>query len=107
VRRRPQELRVVLERVQERLAPADLLAAVQRHWRPAVGDEVADEAWPEAERAGRVTIRCRSSVWSAELTMLEETLLARLNQRLPRGRQARALKFVTATVSSRSPRSSS
>jgi predicted nucleic acid-binding Zn ribbon protein len=86
----------VLSGVQERLAPPDLLAAVQRHWRAAVGPQVADEAWPDGERHGQVTIRCRSAVWAAELTMLEESLLKKLNERLPRERQARALKFTAA-----------
>ena len=102
MRRQPRELGDVLGRVQERLAPPDLLAAVQRHWRAAVGDQVAEEAWPDGERDGRVTVRCRSAVWAAELTMLEESLLGQLNERLPRERQARALKFTVAPSRRRS-----
>jgi predicted nucleic acid-binding Zn ribbon protein len=96
MRRRPQELGRVLGRVQEQLAPPDLLAAVQRHWREAVGEQVAEESRPESERAGRVTVHCASAVWAAELTMLEQELLEQLNERLPRDRQARALKFTAA-----------
>ena len=102
MRRRPQELRPALDQLQERLAPPDLLAAVQRHWLPAVGEQVAEEAWPDGERGGSVTIRCRSAVWAAELTMLEETLLRQLNERLPGDRQVRALKFTAAPPSRRS-----
>ena len=103
MRRRPQELRSVLDRVQEQLAPPDRLAAVQRHWREAVGEQVAEESWPDGERNGVVSVRCRSSVWAAELTMLEEALLQELNERLPRDRQARALKFTAAPASGRAP----
>jgi len=91
----------VLGPVQESLAPPDLLAAVQRHWRAVAGDQVAEEAEPVAEDDGRVTIRCRSAVWAAELTMLEKALLEQLNERLPRERQARSLKFTTASSGAR------
>jgi predicted nucleic acid-binding Zn ribbon protein len=102
MRRPPRELGEVLGPLQERLAPPDLLAAVQRHWRKAVGEQVAEEAWPDSERGGHVTIRCRSAVWAAELTMLEERLLTELNERLPRERQVLALKFTAAPSRRRS-----
>jgi predicted nucleic acid-binding Zn ribbon protein len=106
MRRAPRELRDVLGSVQERLAPADRLAAVQQHWLEAVGEQVAQEAWPDGERGGVVTVRCRSAVWAAELTLLEEALLGQLNDRLPRERQARGLKFTAAPASGRSRSSS-
>jgi predicted nucleic acid-binding Zn ribbon protein len=102
MRRRPQELRRALGQIQDRLAPPDLLAAVQRHWREAVGEQVAEEAWPDGERDGRVTIRCRSAVWAAELTMLEAAFLEQLNERLSGGRQVLALKFTAAPRGRRS-----
>ena len=104
-RRRPQELRTILERVQEQIAPTDLLSSAQRHWREVVGDQVAEEAWPDRERGGSLTVRCRSAVWAAELTMLEETLLQQLNDRLPGERQVRSLKFTAAPASGRFPES--
>jgi predicted nucleic acid-binding Zn ribbon protein len=102
MRRAPKELRSVLATFQSQLAPPDRLAAIQQHWREAVGEEVAEEAWPDGERDGVVVVRCRSAVWAAELTMLEEALLGQLNERLPRERQACALKFTAAPSSSRS-----
>jgi predicted nucleic acid-binding Zn ribbon protein len=102
MRRRPQELRTALDQVQDRLAPPDLLAAVQRHWSEAVGEQVAEEAWPDGEHGGRVTIRCRSAVWAAELTMLEAVLLEQLNGRLSGDRQVLALKFTAGPRSRRS-----
>jgi predicted nucleic acid-binding Zn ribbon protein len=104
MRRAPQELREVLDRVQGELAPLDRLAAIQRHWREAVGDHIAAEAWPDGERDGLVIVRCRSSVWAAELTMLEGPLLGQLNERLPRERHARGLKFTAAPARGRRPR---
>jgi predicted nucleic acid-binding Zn ribbon protein len=80
--------------MQEELAPPGLLASVQRHWRPALGEQVAEEASPVSERAGVVTVRCRSSVWAAELTMMAETLRSELNASLGTDRQVLALKFV-------------
>jgi predicted nucleic acid-binding Zn ribbon protein len=105
-RRRPQELRTALDRWQAQIAPADLLSAAQSQWREAVGEQVAEEAWPDRERDGRLTVRCRSAVWAAELTMLEEALLGQLNQRLPKERQVRALKFTAAPAGDRFPGSS-
>ena len=75
----------------------------QSHWRAAVGAEVAEEAWPDRERAGQLTVRCRSAGWAAELTMLEETLRRQLNEWLPKDRQVRALKFTAAPASGRFP----
>jgi predicted nucleic acid-binding Zn ribbon protein len=91
--RRPRQLGSVLGQVQARLAPAGLLPGVQREWRQAVGEAIAAEAWPESERAGTVTVRCRSAVWAAELSMLAESLVEQLNRRLPEGRRVVALKF--------------
>jgi predicted nucleic acid-binding Zn ribbon protein len=98
MRRRPRDLSGVLGRMQDELAPPGLLSSVQRHWRSAVGDRVAEEAWPVAERLGVVTVRCRSSVWAAELAMMAETLRSELNAALERDRQVRGLKFETGLV---------
>jgi predicted nucleic acid-binding Zn ribbon protein len=92
----PRLLGAALGEVRERLAPPDLLGEVQARWRAVAGEQVAEEAWPDLERAGTVTVRCRSAVWAAELTMLARDLLERLNAELPRERQVRALKFTAA-----------
>jgi predicted nucleic acid-binding Zn ribbon protein len=91
----PRALADAIERLRRETAPPTLLAKVQERWSDAVGLPVAEEAMPVAERDGIVTISCRSAVWTAELSMLSETLLEGLNARLGEGRQVRALRFTT------------
>jgi predicted nucleic acid-binding Zn ribbon protein len=61
------------------LAPASGLAALQRAWPTAVGDVIAAEAHPSAERDGVVTVTCSSSVWAQELALMAPELTARVN----------------------------
>jgi predicted nucleic acid-binding Zn ribbon protein len=63
----------------EGLAPASGLAALQRVWRDAVGEVIAAQAHPAAEREGVVTVTCSSSVWAQELTLMAPDLTERLN----------------------------
>jgi len=81
------------------LRPATTLARVQEAWPAVAGEAVGAEAEPVSERAGTVTIRCRSSVWAQELQLLSGDLLARLNAALDRADghpSVTALRFVTA-----------
>jgi predicted nucleic acid-binding Zn ribbon protein len=80
VTRRPRPLADVLPDVRARLAPMTLLADVQARWAQVAGDQIASEAEPVAERAGVVTVRCSSSVWASELSMMSARLLGRLNE---------------------------
>ena len=64
------------------LAPASGLAAVQRAWPEAVGEVIADQAHPSADRDGVVTVTCASSVWAHELTLMGPELAGRLNASL-------------------------
>jgi predicted nucleic acid-binding Zn ribbon protein len=73
-----------LERVTSELAPATLLAEVQRAWAHAAGEAFAAQSQPVAERDGVVTVACTSAVWAQELDLLSEPVLERLNQRLGR-----------------------
>jgi predicted nucleic acid-binding Zn ribbon protein len=47
-----------------------------------VGGVVAVEAQPVAERAGTLTVACRSSAWASELELLAPELLDKLNRAL-------------------------
>ena len=80
----PRHLGAALEDLRERLAPATPLAAVQRVWAEVAGPAVAREAQPVSERAGTVTIACRSAVWAQELDLMSEELVERLNAALDR-----------------------
>lgn len=81
-RRGPHPLAPALERLRDGLAPETLLADVQRVWRAAVGDAIAVEAAPNAERAGVVTVSCSASVWAQELDLMAPQIVARVNELL-------------------------
>ena len=77
----------------ERGEPATLLAAVQRAWPGAVGEAIAREASPVAERSGVVTVACRSSTWAEELDLLRDQILARLRAELDDPEGLAGLRF--------------
>jgi predicted nucleic acid-binding Zn ribbon protein len=78
----PRPLSAALEDLRDRLAPATPLARVQRAWPQAAGPVIAAEATPVAERAGVVTVACRSAVWAQELDLLGPEIVERLNSAL-------------------------
>jgi predicted nucleic acid-binding Zn ribbon protein len=81
-RRTPVPVAGAVEALASRLEPLTTLSAVQRAWPEVAGAAVAAEAEPVSERAGVVTIACRSSVWAQELTLLAPDLVRRLNEAL-------------------------
>jgi predicted nucleic acid-binding Zn ribbon protein len=83
-RRAPRAVGAALEAVCDRLAPATLLAEVQRCWPEAAGEAFARQAEPIAERDGVVTVACGSGVWAQELDLLSERVVERLNEALGR-----------------------
>jgi predicted nucleic acid-binding Zn ribbon protein len=84
-RRSPRSLELAIERVRNDLAPATLLAEVQRVWPEAVGEAIAAEARPTGERAGVLTISCSASVWAQELDLMGPAIVERLNGSLESG----------------------
>jgi predicted nucleic acid-binding Zn ribbon protein len=92
-RRGPRPVGELVARFRREAAPPTLLASVQSCWAEAVGARVAGEATPVSERDGVVTVRCRSAVWAAELTMLSEELSNQLNELLAGGPLVKALRF--------------
>jgi predicted nucleic acid-binding Zn ribbon protein len=66
------------------LAPATLLAEVQRCWPAAAGEAFAAQATPVGERDGVITVACGSAVWAQELDLLSERVVERLNAALGR-----------------------
>jgi predicted nucleic acid-binding Zn ribbon protein len=96
----PRPLSEALKSITRDLEPNTPLARVQRAWRETAGATVNEEAEPVAERAGTVTVACRSSVWAQELSMLAPDLQERLNGALGAPAEApvvRELKFVVRT----------
>lgn len=93
-RRAPRPLATALAPLQEALAPATLLAQVQRAWPAVAGEAIAREASPVRERGGVVTIACSASVWAQELDLMAPLLLERLNAELANG-EVQRLRCVT------------
>lgn len=87
-RRAPRPLRSALEAATPEIAPQTTLARVQACWPEAVGAVIAGQAWPLAERDGRLTVGCRSATWASELELLAPELLGKLNAALGGGEQA-------------------
>jgi predicted nucleic acid-binding Zn ribbon protein len=54
-------------------------------WPQVVGSAIAEAALPVAERGGVLTVQCSAAVWSQELTMMGDELVARLNSALGEG----------------------
>jgi predicted nucleic acid-binding Zn ribbon protein len=87
----PHGIGAAVRAVRDRAAPATALAAVQRLWPEVVGEAIAAEAEPVAERDGVVRVSCRAAVWAQELELLGPELTDRLNARLER--PVTALRF--------------
>jgi predicted nucleic acid-binding Zn ribbon protein len=81
-RRAPRGLGSALESLTARVAPAGLLAEVQRAWPDVVGPTIAAQATPSGERDGVLTVNCRASVWAQELDLLGPELVTGLNAAL-------------------------
>jgi predicted nucleic acid-binding Zn ribbon protein len=81
-RRSPRPLGHALASLADDLAPQTLLADVQRAWPGAVGETIAAQAQPTAERGGVVTVSCAASVWAQELDLMAPQIIERLNDAL-------------------------
>jgi predicted nucleic acid-binding Zn ribbon protein len=93
----PRPLSEALDVLRRQLEPQTPLARVQRAWRATAGATVLEEAEPVSERAGTITVACRSSVWAQELSLLAPELAERLNEALeapPETPAVRELRFV-------------
>jgi len=71
-----------VQRLADDLAPSTPLSQIQRAWPAAVGDVIAANAQPVAERDGVVRVYCPQSVWSQEIDLMGEDLAASLNAAL-------------------------
>jgi predicted nucleic acid-binding Zn ribbon protein len=101
-RRAPRPLGIAVDALAQRLAPATLLADVQRVWDAAAGLGIASEAQPLSERDGTVTVLCSSAVWMQEIDLMGPVLVDALNDALGSER-VKAVRCV-ATAGRRGPR---
>lgn len=81
-RRSPRSMQAAFGALSDELAPATLLADVQRVWPATVGESIAAQAQPTGERGGVVTVSCAASVWAQELDLMAPQIIARLNAAL-------------------------
>jgi predicted nucleic acid-binding Zn ribbon protein len=95
-RRQPKPLGDALAAAVRPLAPATPLGAVQSVWAAAVGERLAAEATPVAERDGVVTVACGSATWAQELDLLAGQVLEKLRAELPEGVELTALRFTVS-----------
>ena len=92
-RRALRPLHPALERLASDLAPASVLADVQRAWPGVVGDVIAAQAAPVSECDGVLTVGCDAAVWASELDLMALAIVPRLNAAV--GREAiRSLRCV-------------
>jgi hypothetical protein len=75
----PRPVGAALDGITAALAPATLLAEVQRAWPEAAGEAFAGASEPVSERDGVIVVACTSAVWAQELDLLSERVIARLN----------------------------
>jgi predicted nucleic acid-binding Zn ribbon protein len=83
-RRGPRPVAIALTGVTDALAPATVLAEVQRAWPHAAGAAFGRACEPVRERDGVVTVACESSVWAQELDLMSERVVTALNAELGR-----------------------
>ena len=80
----PRPVGVALEALADALAPATLLAQVQRAWPEAAGEAFSNVSEPVGERDGVVVVACDGAVWAQELDLMSELVVGRLNAALGR-----------------------
>jgi predicted nucleic acid-binding Zn ribbon protein len=78
----PRPLGPAVAALAARLAPATLLADVQRVWEASAGPAIAAAAHPVSEREGTLTLRCTSAVWMQEIALMGPALAAEINAAL-------------------------
>lgn len=96
-RHAPRPIGSAIEQLAARAQPITGLAQVQRVWADAVGERIAREATPTAERDGVLTVSCRSSAWASDLDLLGPELVERVNALLGGARIVRLRCIATTT----------
>ncbi len=95
-RRAPRPIGAAIGEALERAEPETLLAAVQSVWAGAVGEAIARETTPVAERSGVITVACSTSAWAQELDLLTTRITEKVRSELPSGGGFEGLRFVVS-----------
>jgi predicted nucleic acid-binding Zn ribbon protein len=82
-RRSPRPLSLALQPQSGRWRPDSSLGLIQSVWQQAVGERIAAEAIPLAERNGLLTVSCSASVWAQELELSSGLIITRLCELAP------------------------
>lgn len=83
-RREPTRIDPVLETCLDRVLGTPGASAIWRVWEDAVGGAIARRAEPVRLRGRTLVVAVSSAPWMQELTLLKRTIVATLNDRLPR-----------------------
>jgi Dna[CI] antecedent, DciA len=87
---KPERIGDEVRRELSRFGPAEGMTEIVRAWPVAMGDQIAQNAWPSRlSRDGKLHVATSSSAWAFELAQLEPKLLERLSEvlgdRVPAG----------------------
>jgi predicted nucleic acid-binding Zn ribbon protein len=97
----PQPIGEEVRRELGRFGPQGSMGEIVAAWPAAVGQAIADNAWPaRVARDGTLHVATSSSAWAFELTQLEETVRARLAEHLGEGVPPR-LRFAAGRLPER------
>jgi hypothetical protein len=91
----PEPLRKILDRAGENRFARAREAIPAALWRDAVGDRIAERAFPLSLEDGTLLLRVPTSVWANELSLLADEVCARLKER---GVVAQELRFRVGAV---------
>ena len=80
---KPERIGDEVRRELSRFGPAEGMTEIVRAWPEAVGEQIAQNAWPaRLSRDGKLHVATSSSAWAFELAQLEPTLLEHLSEAL-------------------------
>ena len=80
---RPERIGDEVRRELSRFGPAEGMTEIVRAWPEAVGEQIAQNAWPaRLSRDGKLHVATSSSAWAFELAQLEPKLLEHLSEAL-------------------------
>jgi hypothetical protein len=80
---KPERIGDEVRRELSRFGPAEGMTEIVRAWPEAVGEQIAQNAWPaRLSRDGKLHVATSSSAWAFELAQLEPKLLEHLSEAL-------------------------